>query len=573
MPGDRKHHTDKFRRCVEQVTGKGHDESSAYAICTTSLQNAGEPIFEAAEEHPEVDRVLAGSEQRSLHLLGAIGNGTGQVRRETLNGRSHLVVPVVALMEGVIHAVNADTPEFVPGAVLRKAAASWVGKPVTLGHPAKDGRQCSASDATVRKAHGIGVVMKSEVDAKNRLCQELWLDEEKTKSLHPKMYETLSSGGTEEVSVGAMVVTKDGGGTHNGKLYKGTWLETSGDHLAILPGQRGACSCEMGCGTNRVLRAAMHVVTDGAIEPMVTQTLVALEGQSLDERIQMVAQAVDKKWNKRPAGGGGINVAESPSDYAYPLQVFDDRVIVRKGSAETFSLPYAIEDGEVVLGEAVEVKQQWVALGDFDGHPFRGNQHTDGEGGDGGDGESEKNWADTSKPLQAVTFAHGADAEGKRKEAVKQIHKQLIKAGFKKDSAEKVHTPSQKMGRSTAYSGTYDKRETSYTDDSGRKAVVKETWGKYADHTVAVRHSSERELASASYKECPMCQGTGSKSGNPCEACGGEGELKAAAERIRAEGGKYVLYSSDGRLRLAEHASRVAAEEHQRAMEARLATA
>jgi hypothetical protein len=258
MPGDKKHHTDKFRRCVEQVVGKGHVESAAYAICTTSLQNAGEEVFEALEEK-------ANGEERTLHLLGS----TGIVRKETLNDRSYLVVPIIALMEGVIHAVNAETPEFVSGDVLKRAAASWIGKPVTLGHPAKAGKQCSASDFEVRKASGIGVIMKSEFDGR-RLAQEAWIDEEKAKALHPKMYAALEAGNTEEVSVGAHVVTNTVGSSFNGKLYKGSWLEASGDHLAFLPGGRGACSCEMGCGT---FRAASHVVTEEGLMPVVAESL------------------------------------------------------------------------------------------------------------------------------------------------------------------------------------------------------------------------------------------------------------------------------------------------------------
>jgi hypothetical protein len=341
MPGDKKHHTDKFRRCVEQVVGKGHVESAAYAICTTSLQNAGEEVFEALEEK-------ANGEERTLHLLGS----TGIVRKETLNDRSYLVVPIIALMEGVIHAVNAETPEFVSGDVLKRAAASWIGKPVTLGHPAKAGKQCSASDFEVRKASGIGVIMKSEFDGR-RLAQEAWIDEEKAKALHPKMYAALEAGNTEEVSVGAHVVTNTVGSSFNGKLYKGSWLEASGDHLAFLPGGRGACSCEMGCGT---FRAASHVVTEEGLMPVVAESFVALEGKSLDERISMVQQAVDK-WNSQVT-----SQPVNPSSYAYARQVFDDRVIISMGE-KTLSVPYTVTDGVVKFsGEPTEVRQAWVAL-------------------------------------------------------------------------------------------------------------------------------------------------------------------------------------------------------------------
>lgn len=55
MPG-RPHHTEKMRACVDGLLAKGHDEASAYAICTASLQGAGEPIYES-EKAADGERV------------------------------------------------------------------------------------------------------------------------------------------------------------------------------------------------------------------------------------------------------------------------------------------------------------------------------------------------------------------------------------------------------------------------------------------------------------------------------------------------------------------------------------
>jgi hypothetical protein len=167
-----------------------------------------------------------------------------------------------------------------------------------------------------------------------------------------------------------------------------------------------------------------------------------------------VQMAVDHRWNKR-SSGHGINVAESPETYTYAMEVFDDRVIVRRGADETFAVPYTVKDGEVMLGEPVPVRQTWVAL--------------------------------------------------------------------------------------------------------SRSATV-------------IAEEPPTVLKEKSYKECPMCQGSGNKDGNPCEACGGHGELKTAADRIKTEGGKHILYSRDGKLRLAEHLSRAAAEAHRDALDTKLAS-
>lgn len=236
MPG-RPHHTEKMKRCVDEVMAKGHTESSAYAICTTSLKEAGEEVFEAAAA-------------RHIHLVGA----AGRCRIETLDGREHLVVPVVALMEGVIHAVNADTPEFVPADTLRRAAASFNGRPVVVGHPTRNGKQCSANDPRVLEERGVGTVFNARFEGKKLLC-EAWVDRAKAERVNRAMVDRLLNSEHEEVSVGAFVVTDPTAGVHGSKAYKARWASTEGDHLALLPGGRGACSGEMGCGAHRSAEA------------------------------------------------------------------------------------------------------------------------------------------------------------------------------------------------------------------------------------------------------------------------------------------------------------------------------
>ena len=234
---------------VEKQDGSrtfGVHDTEADAKKQLAALYAAEPGARSAEQ----------AESRALHLLGA----TGAARTETIDGKEYLVVPVVALMEGVIHAVNAATPEFVSVDTLRKAAPTWNGRPVTLGHPKKNGAQCSADSPDVVASHGIGVIRNSRVDeASKKLLQEAWIEKAKAKRLHPDMYARLEANESEEVSVGAYVVTDKKAGEHGGKPFKASWLETVGDHLAFLPGGRGACSLEMGCGAHR---AAMRVCED-----------------------------------------------------------------------------------------------------------------------------------------------------------------------------------------------------------------------------------------------------------------------------------------------------------------------
>jgi len=187
------------------------------------------------------------AETRSLHLLGA----TGKARVESVNGKEHLVVPVLALMEGVIHAVNADNPEYVPSACLAKAPDKWEGQPVVLGHPVKNGRQISAHDPEVLEQHQFGVIRKPHVN-QTRLGMEALVDPDRLMALgRPDVVERLREGDPIEVSVGAFVRTLNKSGEFLGKPYKAEWEEIMPDHLAFLPDGRGACSIAMGCGSGR----------------------------------------------------------------------------------------------------------------------------------------------------------------------------------------------------------------------------------------------------------------------------------------------------------------------------------
>jgi len=313
-------------------------------------------------------------ELRQLHLLGA----TGASRTETIDGKEWLVIPTVALMEGVIHPVNARTAEFVSAAVLEKAAASWNRKPVTLGHPVKNGTQCSANDEAIKVTHHIGEVRNSRY-ADKKMLQEAWIDVEKAGKLRPEMLADLRANKSQEVSVGAFVLTDGAASTFNNKPYKAAWTETTGDHLAFLYGGRGACSREMGCGTHR---AAMHLVTAEAFvavpDALPTLAYTALAGGDLSARISAVNDAVHKKWNTP-----GIEVAQ-PSSYAYAKQVFDSSVIVESGS-KYFAVPYDVAaDGTVTLGTATEVRQEYVAAARY------AECETCGGTGQVKDGESQK---------------------------------------------------------------------------------------------------------------------------------------------------------------------------------------
>ena len=175
------------------------------------------------------------------------------IRTAVFEDRDHIVVPVIALMEGVIHPVNADTPELVLASELEKTPDGWNGRPVVGDHPKGTGPdRISANSPTVLEKHSFGRIFNAKVEDK-KLKVEAWLDVEKATKIGGDALSVLERAKNKEmieVSVGVFVITEAANGVHNNKQYKAIWRSLVPDHLAMLPkGTVGACSNDMGCGT------------------------------------------------------------------------------------------------------------------------------------------------------------------------------------------------------------------------------------------------------------------------------------------------------------------------------------
>jgi hypothetical protein len=202
------------------------------------------------------------AEARHIHLVGAIGT----IRTAKYQGRDHVVVPVVALVEGVIFPINAETPELVLAKELAVAPQSWNGRPIFPNHPVENGTQVSGNAPHILESQAIGTIFNARLEGK-RLKMDAYLDPERAAAVGPigiAVLERARKGEMIEVSVGAFVTTETKQGVFNGKSYKAVWKEVIPDHLAMLPkGTVGACSIAMGCGSPRVAagHAPVHLLT------------------------------------------------------------------------------------------------------------------------------------------------------------------------------------------------------------------------------------------------------------------------------------------------------------------------
>lgn len=175
-------------------------------------------------------------------------NLAGSVRRETMDGRDYLVAPLTMIVPGVLN--GSKGPLYYPLDEISKNYDAWNGMPIVIDHPMKDGIPTSARNPGVLKKSGVGQVFNAKVDGK--LVAEGWFDEQRLQKLSPSSYEKLISGKPEELSTGLFTdnIPVKNGLAPSGEAYVAVATNYRPDHLAILPGKRGACSVKDGCGVN-----------------------------------------------------------------------------------------------------------------------------------------------------------------------------------------------------------------------------------------------------------------------------------------------------------------------------------
>lgn len=214
----------------------------------------------------------------------------GPTRVEQFQGKDYVVLPIVALVEGVIWPINSPHPDMVPESALRVAPSNWDGRPVMAdgGHPVIDGEQVSANTPDVLKT-AIGMVFNAHVEGK-RLVMEAWIDP--TLPAAQVVLARVEAGQLVEVSVGVLVIEEPVPGTWEGKPYFAIWRVILPDHLAILPeGDEGACSGTMGCGI-RAATKRVHLVTAAGVE-LTQEAVVKVSDEKMSEFLKTAVDAAD----------------------------------------------------------------------------------------------------------------------------------------------------------------------------------------------------------------------------------------------------------------------------------------
>ncbi len=181
-------------------------------------------------------------------MLFACNAISGQIRKDTMQGREHLVAPVIAIAgDSVLN------EEYVPFEEVASGFGSWDNRPVTLGHPRRGDDYVSANDPRTLEKYEVGRLFRTHLEG-DKLKGELWIDISLAQGSADgrELLRRLEAGERVEVSTGYWRDLEEVRGNYNGRDYYGIARNLKPDHLAMLLRERGACSWQDGCGAPRV---------------------------------------------------------------------------------------------------------------------------------------------------------------------------------------------------------------------------------------------------------------------------------------------------------------------------------
>lgn len=243
---------------------------------------------------------------------------SSKLQLKSLNGRTYLAGPVVMAKEQVMNGI------LYPKDELSRGCPGWNGRPVTVGHPKKDGGYVSANSPDVLNEMQIGFIFDSNMD-NDKMRAQLWLDVTKL-DMFPAVRDAIANGVMLEVSTGLMLDRTEDTGVFGNVEYKGKAINHLPDHLALLPGDVGACSIKDGAGFPRINR------------------LFAGNEVAFSERNRLLRVELTTVYNEKQF---------------LTIDLFEDTVVVESNSKlYVHTYEFNKETGKVSLGVAVEVFQK-----------------------------------------------------------------------------------------------------------------------------------------------------------------------------------------------------------------------
>lgn len=281
-------------------------------------------------------------------------NAEYTVRREVYKNRTHLVVPVTMMVEGVHN--GSHGPLYHPADELGAAVDAWNGVPVTITHPESGGEFISVNLPGIEQKYGVGRVFGVHMDG-DRLRAEAWIDMARLSQKSPDALQSIDNGELIEVSVGVFSDDEHVVGEWNGETYNAISRNHRPDHLALLPRGVGACSLDDGCGVRANKKGGKDVKNDDDYSTELTKeqhlaNLIANADSGYREIMSLIQSKLD--------------AMDTDLKSYYTEDVFDDYFVYTVRSRDVGTPPklfkrgYSVNDSGVLefAEEPAEVRKQ-----------------------------------------------------------------------------------------------------------------------------------------------------------------------------------------------------------------------
>lgn len=275
--------------------------------------------------------------------------GGAEVREDTLYDRTHLVVPMVMITEGVHE--GSEGKVLYLAEELGADPSIWDNKPCVVNHPKDvDGNYVTACTPNVLNTRSVGVPLHTRM-VRNKLKSEAWLDKERLRAIDLRVYNRVKRGEKVEVSTGMSADVDWTPGTWDGEPYDGVAHNIRADHLAILPDEVGACSIAKGAGllanearqpesTRTVLRRGLAAGGTGLVKVIANELSFTDTSIALCDLLAREYGEKGKYWD------------------GYLLDVYPDRCVFRNKD-KTWQVGYSVgkDDGVKISGDPTEVER------------------------------------------------------------------------------------------------------------------------------------------------------------------------------------------------------------------------
>lgn len=265
-------------------------------------------------------------------------NSDYTIRFEQHQGKNHLVVPVIMMVEGVHNGSHGPLLHLAED--LGRYPGAWNGMPVTIDHPEEEGQNVSANSPELIDNGVVGRVYNTRMED-GKLKAEAWLDEEKLQELSVVAYEYIKQGHPLEVSVGVFTDEETATGDWNGEKYESIARNHRPDHLALLPEGEGACSWADGCGirTNEKEGGNMNNELTKVLKTLAKEGLAAVPLNNELGYKSLVNSIASK-----------LDGMDDGSKLHFLQEVYEDHFIyevrTREGGSTLYKRGYSVNEGD-----------------------------------------------------------------------------------------------------------------------------------------------------------------------------------------------------------------------------------